>query len=195
MNKDSVPGSRRRECEMLSSLVDGELGFEEANRLLASLCGDIELRGQWADFHLVGDALRSGEVASVHSTAFCARVAELLAREPTIIAPRAAARVPSRLRRYLAPGLAVAASVTVLAFVAVPLMRGSAPTSAVQQVAVRPLPAPATAEEASRRAAVTVANARQMQAYLAAHRELTAGAAFPRATPYLRAIAEQPDGR
>jgi sigma-E factor negative regulatory protein RseA len=194
MNRDSVPASRRRESELLSSLMDGELGSEEAARLLASLRGDAGLRGQWADFHLVGDALRSGEVASVHSTAFCARVAELLALEPTIVAPRAAARLPSALRRYLAPGLAVAASITVLAFVAVPLIRSSAPTTAMQQVAVRPLPAPATAEEATRRAAITVANARQMQQYLAAHRELTAGAAFPRATPYLRAIAEQPDG-
>jgi hypothetical protein len=40
-----------------------------------------------------------------------------------------------------------------------------------------------------------VANARALQAYLAAHRELTAGVALPRATPYLRASAEQPEGR
>jgi hypothetical protein len=42
--------------------------------------------------------------------------------------------------------------------------------------------------------AATVANAR-IPGYLVAHRELTTGAALPRATPYLRTTGEQPDGR
>jgi hypothetical protein len=90
----------------------------------------------------------------------------------------------------------VAASVAVISFVAVPLLRTPAPAPSVQQAAVQPpLIAPPTAEEGARRAAATVANARAMQAYLAAHRELTTGAALPRATPYLRTTTEQAEAR
>jgi sigma-E factor negative regulatory protein RseA len=195
MNKEPVPAAMRSECELLSSLMDGELDPEEASRLLASLCVDTGLRSDWAAFHVVGDALRSNEVASAHSSAFCARMAASIAREPTVLAPRAASGLRSPMRRYLTPGLAIAASVAVISFVAVPLMRSPAPAPVVQQAAVQPLTAAQTAEEGTRRAAVTVANARAMQAYLAAHRELATGAALPRATPYLRTTAEQSEGR
>jgi negative regulator of sigma E activity len=157
-----------------------------------------QLRAHWAAFHAVGDALRSTEVAAAHSTSFCLRVSEAIAREPTVLAPRATVG-GLRLRRYLAPGLAVAASAAVIGFVAVPLMKVSAPpvVPAVQQAAVQPsaTATAVTADEGARRAATTVANARALQAYLVAHRELTTGAALPRATPYLRTTTEQPEGR
>jgi len=194
MNKVPVVAAARPECERLSRLMDGELSPDEANRLLESLCVDTELRSHWAAYHVVGDALRSHEVAAEHSAAFCSRVAVAISREPTVLAPRAATRgLP--LRRYLAPGLAVAASVAVISFVAVPLLRTTAPTPSVQQAKIQPSIAPPTAEEGTRRAAATVANARAMQAYLAAHRELTTGAALPRATPYLRTTTEQAEAR
>jgi sigma-E factor negative regulatory protein RseA len=194
MNKAPVVAALRPECELLSSLMDGELSPDEANRLLESLCADTQLRRQWSAYHVAGDALRSHEVAAVHSAAFCSRVAEAISREPTVLAPRATTPV-APLRRYLVPGLAVAASVAVIGFVAVPLMRTTAPTPAVQQAAVQPSVAPPTAADGARRAAATVANARAMQAYLAAHRELTTGAALPRATPYLRTTTEQAEAR
>jgi hypothetical protein len=78
-------------------------------------------------------------------------------------------------------------------------MRNTEPQMPVQAAAVPPPAAVATAEHAdevaARRAAATVANARALQAYLAAHRELTTGAAFPRATPYLRTATDQPESR
>lgn len=196
MNKASVPAALHPDCELLSSLMDGELTADEANRLLGSLCTDTQLRAHWAAFHAVGDALRSTEVAAAHSTSFCLRVSEAIAREPTVLAPRATVG-RLRLRRYLAPGLAVAASAAVIGFVAVPLMKVSAPPAvpAVQQAAVQPSATAVAADEGARRAATTVANARALQAYLVAHRELTTGAALPRATPYLRTTTEQPEGR
>jgi hypothetical protein len=86
----------------------------------------------------------------------------------------------------------------VIGFVAVPLLRAPDPAPAIQQATVQALTAaaqPSAAEQTARRAAATVANARAFQAYLVAHRELTTGAALPRATPYLRTTGEQPDGR
>ena len=194
MKKAPVPTTEPTECERLSCLMDGELTPEEASRLLQTLCTDGELRGRWTAFHVVADALHSNEVGAVHSGDFCARVSAAIAREPTVLAPRASARrLP--VRRYLAPSLAVAASVAVIGFVAVPLMRNPAPAPAAQQAAVQPLTPAAQPDDGTRRAAATVANARAMQAYLAAHRELASGVALPRATPYLRSTAEQGEGR
>jgi sigma-E factor negative regulatory protein RseA len=188
------------DAETLSCLMDGELDPEQAAALIAVLCADDELRAEWIAFHLAGDALRSTEVASAHSKSFCTRVAEAIAREPAIVAPRAWAGQGSPLRRYILPGLAVAASAAVISFVAIPLMRSTEPQMPVQAVAVQPPPAAVAAAEhadevAARRAAATVANARAMQAYLAAHRELTTGAAFPRATPYLRTATDPSESR
>lgn len=198
MKKAADPATSRPDGEALSSLMDGELGPEEARSLLDALCANARLRDEWVAFHVVADALQSTEVAATHSSAFCARMTEALASEPAIVAPRALAPIRSPLRRYLAPGLAVAASAAVIGFVAVPLMRAQDAVPGVQQAAVQALPAAApasAAEQTARRAAATVANARALQAYLVAHRELTTGAALPRATPYLRTTGVQPDGR
>jgi sigma-E factor negative regulatory protein RseA len=199
MMKPAQHANAPADGERLSCLMDGELPPEEARALLAAVGGDEGLRSRWVAFHVVSDALRSHEVAASHSVSFCARVSQAVAVEPTVLAPRAAAASHSSLRRYLVPGLAVAASAAVIGFVAVPLLRpatvtapqvAAAPTPAAAPVAVAALP-----DDGARRAAATVANARAMQAYLAAHRELASGAAMPRATPYLRASADMPEGR
>ncbi len=198
MKKAANPATSRPDDEALSSLMDGELGAEEEHCLLDALCADARLRDEWVAFHVVSDALQSTEVAAAHSSAFCARITEAITREPAILAPRALMPARSPLRRFLAPGLAVAASAAVIGFVAVPLMRTPEQAPTVQQAAVQATPAAApvsAAEQTARRAAATVANARAFQAYLVAHRELTTGAALPRATPYLRTTGEQPDGR
>src|SRR5512137_1816265 len=101
--------------EHLSSLIDGELDAREAAAVLDALCRDAELQRRWADLQLVGDALRSSEVAACHVDGFCDRVRRSLASEPTVLAPRRFAR--PAWRRYSLPGLAVAASVAAIAFV------------------------------------------------------------------------------
>ena len=127
--------------------MDGELDPEQAVALIAALCADDELRAEWIAFHLAGDALRSTEVASAHSKSFCMSVAAAIAREPAIVAPRAWARQGAPLRRYILPGLAVAASAAVIGFVAVPLLRNADTQAPVQATAVQAPPAAvATAE-------------------------------------------------
>lgn len=193
--------------EALSSLVDGELDPREAGDLIAALCSDPQLRARWTAFHAVGDALRSSEVAATHSAAFCTRLRSALEQEPAILAPRNLQR-RSPLRRFLAPGLAVAASAAVIGFVAVPLMRSESPSTTPSAVVSRPaapdtavataVTTPKAAQSADADARRTVAaaqRARPLDAYLVAHRELMGGAALPRATPYLRNAGEQPEGR
>lgn len=177
------------DTEHLSSLIDGELDAHEAAAVLDALCRDAELQRRWSDLQLVGDALRSTEVAACHVDGFCDRVRTSLASEPTVLAPRRLAR--PAWRRYALPGLAVAASVAALAFVAVPMLRAPSPDVMAQKQV--PATAPVVASTAvlassqvEAKAAAAIANARALDAYFAAHRELTGGSPLPRAAAYLR---------
>jgi sigma-E factor negative regulatory protein RseA len=185
---EHIANQGKLDTEHLSSLIDGELEAHEAASILDALCRDDELQRRWSDLQLVGDALRSTEVAACHADGFCARVHRALVDEPTVLAPNRA-RPPTR--RYAVPAFAVAASVAAIAFVAVPLLR--APS--VDVIAQKPVPAaapvatatpdPAVSQVAAK-AASAIANARALDPYFAAHRELTGGTPLPRATAYLR---------
>lgn len=175
------------DIEDLSSLIDGELDPHASAAVLDALCRDAELQRRWSDLQLVGDALRSTDVAACHVDGFCVRVRNALADEPTVLAPRAAR--PAAVRRYAIPGVAVAASVAAIAFVAVPLLRApAADMTAQKQPAPAPISAPMVArtDDSGARAASAIANARALDPYFAAHRELTGGTPLPRATAYLR---------
>ena len=96
--------SGKVDIEHLSSLIDGELDAREAAAVIDALCRDAELQHRWSDLQLVGDALRSTEVAACHVDGFCARVRRALADEPD--GSRTVARPPwlaslcrARLRR------------------------------------------------------------------------------------------------
>jgi negative regulator of sigma E activity len=182
-------------AEQISSLIDGELDQTLTHQLFTTLCQDPDARKTWMRMHLVADALRSSEVAARHSEHFCARVSAALQNEATVLAPRA--KGTTGLKRYLIPGLALAASVAAITFVALPLLGPVAPESGKKIAAASIAPAVILpSEDVARRAASTVASARALDPYLAAHRELTAtGVALPRATPYLRPAAELVQGR
>ena len=180
------------DIEHLSSLIDGELDSREAAAVLDALCRDAELQRRWSDLQLVGDALRSTEVAACHVDGFCARVSRALAGEPTVLAPQPPQPSRRAMPRFALPGLAIAASVAAIAFVAVPLLRAPAPDlTALKQAPAATAPVVASTAEpaagqAAQKAATAIANARALDAYFAAHRELTGGTPLPRATAYLR---------
>lgn len=174
-------------CERISELIDGELPRAEAEALVSSLCSDPALRQHWQEMHRAGDALRSTEVVAFDDAGFCARVSARIAAEPTVLAPRRSSESRS-LRRFWIPGVAVAASVAAVGFVAVPLMRSPEPVQIVQKAA--PAKVETAATEPVRRPAA-IANARALDAYFSAHRELTAGSALPRAAAYLRPIESE----
>jgi sigma-E factor negative regulatory protein RseA len=178
-----VPTARER----ISELIDGELPRAEAEALVSSLCSDPALRHHWQQMHCAGDALRSTEVAVFDDAGFCARVAARIAAEPTVLAPRRPSENRS-LRRFWIPGVAVAASIAAVGFVAVPLMRSTEPVQIAQKAA--PAKVETAAAEPVRRPAA-IANARALDAYFSAHRELTAGSALPRAAAYLRPIESE----
>jgi len=163
--------------EKLSSLIDGELDSAECAAMVDRICADPQLGSHWALMHAAGDAMRSSEVAALHSRTFVTRVAAALASEPAILAPTPFGR--RRYQRVLIPGLAVAAAAALLVVVAVPQLRGSG--AEVQVAATPAVTPPSTATQP-----VEVARVPELERYLRAHREMAGGTVMPRATPYLR---------
>ena len=181
----------------LSSLMDGELDDDAARQALADPVADPVGRDDWALWHTASDALRASEVAAFHSHAFCARVSAALADEPAIVAPRAKAANPHRtVRRIVLPGVAAAAAVAALTWVAVPMMlTGDEPA---QQAAVKPaaavavatLPAAVPPPRAAALANSSPLAADGVQAvrfdrYMAAHGQMSGTLGLPRTSQYL----------
>ncbi|AOI91658.1 sigma-E factor negative regulatory protein [Burkholderia pseudomultivorans] len=126
--------------ERLSALVDGEM-FDgpDHGQFLAEL--DRADRAAWAHYHLIGDALRSDELAlsPALSATFTARMSAALEAEPHLLAPAArkpAARTLLSLRRRVVPAFAVAAAAATLTWIVVPQMQTAGAPGAVQVASV-----------------------------------------------------------
>ena len=179
---ESARTAGEHDCrEELSSLIDGELAPPAYYVLLERLRLDDAARRDWEWMNAASDALRSNEVAALHSSQFTTRFAQSLAAEPPIVAPRAARKSGSLVRRVVLPGGAVAAAVLVV--IALPQLRS---TTEPQSVAVQTAPAPVNEPPAE------LLRSAELEAYLAAHREFAVGALIPRSAPYLRTSANIP---
>jgi negative regulator of sigma E activity len=169
--------------ERLWSLIDGELDRASCAALVDRLCADRDVRRQWVLMNAACDALKSSEVASLHSQGFLDRVSVALEREPTVMAT---ASWSSRrvMLRLVAPGAAVAAAIALLAVFAVPQLRGT--DGGATQVAVVPAKAASAAKAAADPQAAEIARLAELERYLLAHRELAGGSVMPSSASYLR---------
>lgn len=77
----------------------------------------------WDQYHLIGDVMRSEDLAIRPSDRFYVRVAAALDEEPVILAPRPTIR--HHFWRYGLSGVAVAAAVASVVWVAAPMLAGS----------------------------------------------------------------------
>ena len=76
--------------EQLSAFADGELAPEALTQLLADLSREDTLRENWHAYHVVGDVLRSTDLApSASEAAFWDRLEQRLANEPVRPLPAA----------------------------------------------------------------------------------------------------------
>jgi len=75
--------------ELVSALADGQLRGEEFARALALTEHSEDARAQWHAYHLVGDVLRSDELAasSARDVAFAARLRQRLQQEASMERP------------------------------------------------------------------------------------------------------------
>ena len=101
--------------EQISALCDHELPEGEHELLLRRFTVEKSLRLHWERYHLIGSALRK-ELPPVDTRGFADRVMAVLAAEPLPEAPPA--RLMDRLLRGAA-GIAIAASVTVVAIIGI----------------------------------------------------------------------------
>lgn len=117
--------------EHISSLMDGEVSRETGRFLVRRLGADEELCATWARYHLVRDCLRHQQGVLANET-LAARVRQMIAEDS----------LPPKRRKvtlaWLKPaaGMAVAASVALLAIIAVGPERQSTP-AAVGELADR----------------------------------------------------------
>lgn len=121
-------------------------------------------RHLWDTYHLIGDVLRSEELAIQPSDLFYARVSKAIEAEPSIVS--VASRKHVRLRRGLS-GLAVAAAVASVMWVALPYFSGGDLSSTQVQV-VAGADNPAGSGDSAASADVDVG----LRDYLDAHRQI-----------------------
>lgn len=195
------PGDAKQD---LSALVDGELEASAVQRVCSAWREDGNVRSSWHAYQLIGDVLRSEDLASqpTHDEAFLTALRARLAAEPVVLAPEprkavaaevgaAQRQVTLRRRTWAAPfavaaGFVAVAGVLVVTRVAVP---GASPASALTALNAQP-----SAQQAQIVAASASGNEPALQTltagsdlklirdarldrYLAAHKQFDTGAA------------------
>lgn len=103
----------KNKTSMLSALLDGELEAHQAPNLFAALRREEELRRHWAEYVLIGDALR-GEGGS--QSDITASVMTKVRLQPVVLAPRPLPVKPMPALLALAASLAGVAVVGWLVF-------------------------------------------------------------------------------
>ena len=93
MPDDPLPsprGQRDDEWATLSWLADGEAPSDAQERCLSLWAERADARERWRHYQLIGDVLRSRELAreGAHDAAFLAALRARLAREPVVLRPR-----------------------------------------------------------------------------------------------------------
>jgi len=186
--------------EMISALADGEVQGETLSRALQSLEADRELQFTWETYHLVGDVLRSADLAAGGpSAAFLARLRPAIAEarvEPALAVAHPVIPVAGRRaaaandgRWKIAAGLASVAAVLAVGWNLVGV--GLSP-AAQPQLAVAP--APATPVLAAGERSVMLRDAR-LDELLAAHRQFGSPTAIPMPAGALRNAAFEAPAR
>ena len=172
--------------EQISALVDDELDATEQALLLRQLASDESLRRQFARYQLVSDALKDSLPERV-DPAFHRRVQAALQDE---VAPAAIA-AGTHLGRLFRPraGLAVAASVAVVAVLSLQSVRETTPES-TPAVASAPAPADYIRADGQPPAALAATPGRDLDAYLVNHNEVAINRGMRGMLPYVRIVGQ-----
>ena len=164
--------------DKLSALMDGELDDKAAAEVIQALGSDREAVRAWRTYQLISDAMRQSRVLS---EGFTARVAERLATEPTVLAPRS--RVPGfqgESREWFA--LSAAASVAAVSLVGWMAFAPQTPIAPVAQAPVAQVPD----GKPTMVPLPTAAND-----YLLAHQGFSPRVSLQGMAPYVRTVSEQ----
>jgi sigma-E factor negative regulatory protein RseA len=183
--------------ERLSALADGELDGVEPVAVCAAWAGHVDAQRDWHAWHLIGDVLRSEDLASDprHDRELCAAVRGRLQREPVVLAP---GRAAASSRARWAVGGAVAAGFVLVAGTysllrpddaSAPATLASAdrPPAVTVVAAATPAPVPAAAEgDEAFVTDVRLIRDAQLDRYLAAHKQFSGTSALGVPSAFLR---------
>jgi sigma-E factor negative regulatory protein RseA len=130
LNSSGSPSDATRQS--LSSLMDGHLDEASLDSAFSAWRSDAKARECWHAYHLIGDVLRSDELASqpARDEAFLTSLRSKLAAEPVPLAPTSLQGGRGWRQRLVAPA-AVAAGFVAVAGVLV-VLRGAAPQAGGQ---------------------------------------------------------------
>lgn len=158
----------------LSELMDGHADASQAEAACGVWRSNPHARECWHTYHLIGDVLRSDELA--HSpqrdAAFLSTLRSRLAAEPIPLAPQTPMALPaaSARRRWAAPAAAAAGFVAVAGLLVVYRV-ASPPAGTVVPVAA------ATGQPDVKVVSGQLIRDARLDRYLAAHRQVSNGAA------------------
>ncbi len=213
MTQDQRPDAQR---QRISSFVDGEVDAATAQSIASAWRDDPDLRRTWHSYHLIGDVLRSDElaIAPLRDEQFLRRLRERMAAEPVVLAPAVRPSLPpqrdevpalartaagfaavrSRRRRWQAPA-AMAAGVMAVAGVAV-MMRGGDPAAgsapavlaggASSPITVVAVPVPQAVAVAAPITNRGIIRDARIDSYFQAHRQFSLGGSMGIPAGYMR---------
>jgi len=104
--------------ERLSALLDEQFENQEISSEICRLIRQNGTREEWYRYHLIGDAIRQ-ELGPVVDSRLAERISKRLEQEPVVLAPAALPRKTGSWQRPAA-GIAIAASVTIMAVTLTP---------------------------------------------------------------------------
>jgi sigma-E factor negative regulatory protein RseA len=205
MSLGSDNGSAAR--ERLSAMADGELDGAAVGHACAGWRSDVSHRASWHAYHLIGDVMRSDDLASVASrdSAFLVALRARLASEPVVLAPAAAVAtqpVPAAPRSasrrsawsWMAPAAVAAGFVAVAAVLVV--TRGASPVAQAPALAqaeplLQPVAQGTELVDAAAEPQVLVVNGQlirdaRLDRYLAAHKQFAGSSALGVPSAFLR---------
>jgi sigma-E factor negative regulatory protein RseA len=162
--------------DRISALMDGEVDQKSAAQLIEALTRDADAVRTWRNYHLIGDAMRGGLLLS---EGFTERLAQRLAAEPTVLAPR---RIRTESPRLFTVS-AAAASLAAVAFVG---WMAFAPQTGVAPAPVAQIQAPVEAKP------VLVPLPNAANDYLLAHQGFSPRVSLQGMAPYVLTVAEHP---
>src|SRR5665213_1192583 len=217
MSSEAKEGST--DAERLSALVDGELDVSATEVACARWKGDAQARCTWHAYQLIGDVLRSEDLASPAGAdeRFLLSLRLRLATEPVVLAPaplawsnagrRVAAAASGRGGRWVLPS-AVAAGFLLVMGTFSALRPGHPPASGTQAVALSDAAAPVVVESSLRsipaaesaEPMAVVMNGRvirdaRLERYLAAHKQFSGSSALGVPSAFLRSATVETEAR
>jgi sigma-E factor negative regulatory protein RseA len=173
-------------------MADGEAGGDAQERCLALWAERADARERWRHYQLIGDVLRSGELAreGAHDAAFLSAMRTRLAREPVVLRPTQQAPL-RRIRAWSTP-VAAAAGVVAVAGVVLVLRTpvGSDGATVASQPNLQPVvaSAPPMAQPTQQPFNGRLIRDARLERYFAAHRQSGNGAALQMPGSVVRSV-------